>query len=258
MIDNENSSAKPDSFVDELIDRRIGLGKFQFVTLSILVLVDFNDGAQIVLMSFIIPILKTEWNLSSTQTQVLTSSFFLGMAIGSFITGKLADLKGRRIAIIFSSLLLFLISTLFYFIDSIFWMTLARFVYGICYGFSIPLTTSMTSEITPMKYRGRFLVIINFFVSVGKIFGCLLAVIFLKDFQHGNWKMMMVASGIPSLIVFVGGMLRLRESPRFLLASARYEEAFAVFNEMISVNSRGDLLTEDEKHLLIKQAESSY
>jgi putative MFS transporter len=71
----------------------------------------------------------------------------------------------------------------------------------------------MISEITPIKYRGKSLVIINFFVSIGKIFGCILAIIFLKSFTEGNWKAMMFTSGIPSLIVFIGGKFYILESP---------------------------------------------
>lgn len=37
-------------------------------------------------------------------------------------------------------------------------------------GFSISLTTTMISEITALDERGRFLIVINFFVSVGKIY----------------------------------------------------------------------------------------
>jgi len=59
-----------------------------------LVLIDFNDGVQLILMSFLIPILKNEWNLSSYQTQILTSSFYLGMTFGACTTGKIADVSG--------------------------------------------------------------------------------------------------------------------------------------------------------------------
>jgi MFS family permease len=37
-------------------------------------------------------------------------------------------------------------------------MLVLRFLYGVSYGFSLPLTTSMLSEIVPLKYRGKGLV----------------------------------------------------------------------------------------------------
>ena len=105
-------------------------------------------------------------------------------------------------------------------------MAIARFLYGTTYGFSLPLTTSMLSEIIPSEYRGKGLVILNFFVSIGKLFGCILAAIFLTNFHSGNWKLMMIVSSFPSLAVFICSKMFLLESPRFLIASFRYEEGF--------------------------------
>jgi len=67
-------------------------------------------------------------------------------------------------------------------------MMIIRFCYGISYGFSLPLTTSMLSEITPLEYRGKGIVFLNFFVSVGKMFGVILAILCLDDFYTGNLK----------------------------------------------------------------------
>lgn len=79
-------------------------------------------------------------------------------------------------------------------------MAIARFIYGFIYGFALPLTTSMLSEIIPMYLRGKGLVIVNMFISIGKITGCLLAIICLDDFSKGNWRMMMAISAIPSIV----------------------------------------------------------
>lgn len=106
-------------------------------------------------------------------------------------------------------------------------MGVVRFLYGFAYGnsiqihvgFTIPLTTTMISEITSMKVRGRFLIVINFFVSVGKIYAFVLAYICLDNFTQGHWRLMMCLSSITSLIVGVCAHLYLKESPRYLLAS---------------------------------------
>lgn len=39
------------------------------------------------------------------------------------------------------------------------------------------------------------------FVSVGKIVGCILASLCLKDLTEGNWRLMMVISSLPSLVI---------------------------------------------------------
>ena len=80
------------------------------------------------------------------------------------------------------------------------------------------------------------MVFLNFFVSVGKLVGCLLAMACLESFTQGNWRLMMVLSGLPSLIVFVSSTLYLYESPRFLMAAGEYDKSFEIINAMIKIN----------------------
>jgi len=103
-----------------------------------------------VLMSFTNPVIQYEWGISSLDVATLTSLFYLGTALGSCITGIIADRYGRKISIRFSSFALFFVSISFYLVDSFFSMGFMRILYGFTYGFSLPLTTSMLSEIIPI------------------------------------------------------------------------------------------------------------
>jgi uncharacterized membrane protein len=72
----------------------------------------------------------------------------------------------------------------------------------------------MISEVTQQLHRGRFLIVINFFVSVGKLYAFILAYIFLEDFSRGNWRLMMFISSSTSLLVSFLAKVFLYESPR--------------------------------------------
>lgn len=89
-------------------------------------------------------------------------------------------------------------------------MGVARFLYGFTYGFTVAITTSVFAEITPKKYRGKGILFLNFCISIGKLYGLLLAYIFLNDFVSGNWRTMMICSGFPNLFVLVGSLYFLR------------------------------------------------
>lgn len=115
-------------------------------------------------------------------------------------------------------------------------MTIVRFLYGFVYGLSIPLTTTMISEITAPAVRGRFLITINFFVSIGKIYAFLLAYLCLSNFTSGHWRLMMCLSSLTSLIVGVLSYLLLMESPRYLMAAGDVVEGLNVVEEMIEMN----------------------
>ena len=72
------------------------------------------------------------------------------MIIGSIITGYTADIFGRKKTIIFSGIIQFLTSLGFWKANSFFFLTLLRFLYGFCYGFSYPLAVSSMTEIVPL------------------------------------------------------------------------------------------------------------
>ena len=101
-------------------------------------------------------------------------------------------------------------------------MIIARFLYGFTYGFTVAITTSVFAEITPNKFRGKGILFLNFCISLGKLYGLLLAAIFLKDFTSGNWRSMMICSCLPNVIVFFGSVFFLRESPRYLIAHGKF------------------------------------
>ena len=154
--------------------------------------------------------MQTEWHLTQNQASTLASIFYLSVFFGSITTGKLSDMYGRRPLIIAGSILQILVSISFLFVSSYDQMVLARFVYGFTYGFTIAITTSVFAEITPSKYRGKGILLLNFCVSIGKLYGLLLAYIFLDTFTSGNWRMMMICSCLPNLVVFVGSFYSLK------------------------------------------------
>ena len=76
--------------------------------------------------------------------------------------------------------------------------------------------------------------LINFCISIGKIYGVLLGYIFLNsNLAETNWKLMMIFGSIPNLVVLVGSQMVLTESPRFLMANKRFDEGFQTLNKMI-------------------------
>ena len=183
---------------DTILENKIKYGKYQLIGMAFLCLVDFNDGVELITMSLILPIIKKEWGLSYIWIQCLSSIFYLGMLIGAMTTGNIADYYGRRYAIIFSSAFQFLIALLFSLANNLFFLLILRFLYGFCYGFSLPLSISMVSEIIPLKYRGKSIVITNFFVSIGKVWGIIIAAIILENLNTGNWRLLMIISSFSS------------------------------------------------------------
>jgi len=58
------------------------------------------------LISFALPLIASEWSLKGTQIGLLLNLYLLGMLIGAFALGRVADALGRKPAAVISLLLL--------------------------------------------------------------------------------------------------------------------------------------------------------
>ena len=90
-------------FVDyEAVLRLIGFGLFHILLLHAIGVALSSDAVEILSISFVIPILKTELQLTGLQDGFLSTSMFLGMFCGGYLWGAVADITGRRRALIMS------------------------------------------------------------------------------------------------------------------------------------------------------------
>lgn len=74
------------------------------------------------------------------------------------------------------------------------------------------------TEICTVKYRGKFIILLNAMMSVGTFFAWCLAFIILKSYKNveGDWKKLTVISSLPNLLVAIICKF-LHESPRILI-----------------------------------------
>lgn len=245
---------------DEVLERRLSAGRYQWLAMLFLCFVDLNDGVELLAMSLILPIVKREWQLSSFEVELLSSIFYLGGMLGSQIAGSLADRYGRRKTIIYASMVQFVVAFSFYWANGVGFMLILRFVYGFVFGFSLPLSISMVSEIFPLKYRGKCIICTNFSTSIGRLYAILLAYVIFTDYHTGNWRLLMVLCSFSSLIVVVGAYFFLKESPRFLISAGKFAEGFRIIDEIGKINKGDDYepLTERERVGLKNFQEATY
>lgn len=164
------------------INERVGLGAYQIHCFFILCLIDLNDGVQLVLSSFMNPIIKVVFpDVTSSFIELMASIFYVGILIGSLTSGLLADKYGRKRLITYGSILQLIVSLLFYLATTLKIMLFLRFLYGFSFGFTVAITTSMFAQISPSMYRGKGILLINFCISIGKIYAVFLGYLFIKE-----------------------------------------------------------------------------
>ncbi|MBE6484222.1 MAG: MFS transporter [Actinomycetaceae bacterium] len=149
----------------------------------------------------------------------------VGLFIGASVGGWVTDLIGRRKMFVIDVVTIVVLSVLCMFITSPVQLFILRFLIGITIGADYPIATSMITEFTPRRYRSISMGVIAAMWYVGAN-AAYLAGFFLLDVP-GGWRWMLGSSVIPCLIILVGRW-SIPESPRWLLAKGRVEEAEAV------------------------------
>jgi MFS transporter, putative metabolite:H+ symporter len=158
------------------------------------------------------------------QVPQFISLTFLGLTIGSFVTGFIGDRYGRRFTYQFNLMIFGLASLAAAFAPDMMILNMLRFVMGLGLGAEIVVGYSTMTEFVPPQTRGRWLAFMSFIVVFGLPATALLGYLIIPNY---GWRPMFVICGLGSLVVWY---LRksLPESPRWLETQGRTEEAEAL------------------------------
>jgi MFS transporter, SP family, sugar:H+ symporter len=184
--------------------------------------------------------LQTQFAASSWALGLAVSSALIGSAIGAFFAGPIADRYGRTRTMIVASGM-FIISALgsgmaFALWDLSFW----RLVGGLGVGAASVVAPAYIAEIAPAHLRGRLASLQQLAIVVG-IFMALLGDYAIARsagsasnptwFGITAWRWMFF-SGLPPAILYGVGALFIPESPRYLVAKGREQEALSVLRDI--------------------------
>ena len=184
----------------------------------------FFDGYDLyVAGSVLASTIQTKFSTLPQNLQFLSLTF-VGMTIGSFITGFVGDKYGRRFTYQVNLLVFGLASFAAAFAQDMTQLIICRFVQGLGLGAEIVVGYSTLTEFVPPKTRGRWLAFMAFLVVSGFPATAILGYLIIPTW---GWRPMFIIAGVGSLIVWY---LRknLPESPRWLEAQGRTAEAEAL------------------------------
>ena len=202
---------------------------FYQVLLLVIFLGTAFDNMDQVTCSFILPMMRMEWNLDYIQGSYMPAVALLGTCVGAIFWGTIADRIGRRRALIYT-ILLFSVTNL---IQTHSWSYLqfciTCFFMGVGVGGEIPLAFTLLSEFLPAHLRTRTEMGVGILAIVlGYAFSAISAHFLLPI---AGWKSLFYVQAFPALLV-VAIRLRIPESPRYLLTAGKEQEAWQVAHEI--------------------------
>lgn len=82
-----------------------GYGKFHYILLAICGLVSTSEEMDVISMSFILPSAQCDLDLNTQTKGWLNSIIFIGMMVGAYVWGSIADTLGRKKVLIVISVM---------------------------------------------------------------------------------------------------------------------------------------------------------
>lgn len=191
-------------------------------------------GYDIGVMTGALPFLQSDWALGeSFATGAVTSAVMFGAIFGGALAGQLSDRLGRRRMILISALV-FVVGSVLSGVSphkAAYFLIGARIILGLAVGAASALVPAYMSEMAPARLRGSLSGLNQTMIVSGMLISYIVDFLLKGLPEQWAWRLMLGLAAVPALILF-SGVLRLPESPRFLVRHGRPDAARKVLSYM--------------------------
>jgi MFS transporter, AAHS family, 4-hydroxybenzoate transporter len=187
---------------------------YQVLVVAICFILNFNDGIDVLIVSYTGSEIVKEWGLSATQLGYIFSAGLAGMTAGCLLLAPFGDKIGRR-SIFLISLLCITTGMLSVYLTQAYWqMLMCRFITGFGIGGILPTLATVASEISNEKRRDFNVGIVQAGWPLGAILTGFVVVWLMP--QYG-WRFCYLMAGIVSLSMLIAVFFIMPESVGFLM-----------------------------------------
>ncbi|GAB2257767.1 hypothetical protein Droror1_Dr00013927 [Drosera rotundifolia] len=220
------------------------LNKFAFCCALVASIISIIFGYDTGVMSGAQIFIQEDLKINDTQIEVLAGILNFCALIGSLAAGRTSDYLGRRYTVVLASLLFFLGSVLMGYGPNYPVLLAGRCIAGVGVGFALMIAPVYSVEISSTAHRGVLASLPELCISFGILLGYVSNYLFGKLTLRLSWRLMLGVAAIPSVMLAVG-VLKMPESPRWLVLCGRLEEAKKVL--MLVCNSKQEAEARYEK-----------
>ncbi len=188
--------------------------------------------------------LKQAFKLDALSLGLVTTSLLPGAALGAFMAGRLADILGRKRVMIIAAFLFIITALISGSASTAIMFAAARFFAGAAVGAASVLSPAYISEVTPAHLRGRLSSVQQIMIVAG-LFGAASSNLWLQNaagssladlWGYPAWRWMFWAQALPATL-FLVSLALVPESPRYLVAKGRMDEAKSVLSRLFGAQS---------------------
>ena len=196
--------------------------------------------------------MKHDLGLTPFTEGLVASILLFGAALGAAAGGRLSDRRGRRNNILILAVLFFFGAVGCVLAPNVAVMVIFRFILGLAVGGASVTVPVYLAEIAPAERRGGLVTRNELMIVSGQFAAFVVnAIIGNVWSDHASvWRYMLAVSALPAIALFFG-MLRMPESPRWLVSHGRDTDALDVLKQVRSPERAEAELA--EVHLLAEE-----
>ncbi|MDR3591605.1 MAG: MFS transporter [Negativicutes bacterium] len=186
------------------------------------------DSFDTYIVSYAMPSIIKEWQITPMVNGMLTSAGIWGMFLGAMFWGPITDRYGRKVGFIGTVMGFSLLTGLTAFAADVMQFGIIRFVTGMCLGGMIPINTALASEYVSAKHRGRFVAVLTVLWPFGLLVAAISSLTLVVDY---GWRVLFYIGVLPAILaIFV--TWKVPESPRWLAIRGRTKEAAVILRQL--------------------------
>ncbi len=201
----------------------------------------FFDAFNALSIAFVLPILVPLWHITAPEVGIMIGASYAGQVVGALAFSWAAERYGRIPCAAAATAIYALMSLLCAGAWSFSILLTCRFIQGIGVGGEMPVAATYISELSKARGRGRFFLLYEMIFPIGLMVtgqvGALLVPLL-------GWQIMFLIGGIPGLVIALM-LLRLPESPRWLIGKGRLAEAEAVVMRLEAASGGAGAMTRE-------------
>jgi putative MFS transporter len=188
----------------------------------------FFDAFNALSIAFVLPILVPLWHITAPEVGIMIGASYVGQIIGALAFSWAAERYGRIPCAAAATAIYALMSLACAAAGNFNILLLCRFIQGIGVGGEMPVAATYISELSKARGRGRFFMLYEMIFPIGLMVTGQVGAVLVPLM---GWQIMFLIGGIPGLFI-VPMLLRLPESPRWLIGNGRFAEAEAVVRRL--------------------------
>ncbi|OLN21726.1 MFS transporter [Domibacillus antri] len=186
------------------------------------------DGYDIAMYGVGLPLMMEDFGLTAVEAGAVGSYTLIGMMVGAFVFGPLADMIGRKKVLAICMFLFSVFTLLAGLAPSITVFTIMRFIAALGMGGLMPNVISLMTEYSPKKNRALIVATMYCGYSIGGILASLIGMYIMEGF---GWRVLYWIGIIP-LFTLPFFMKKFPESLSYYIVRNQGEQLASILNKV--------------------------